>query len=412
MLKTRSAAHQSIATRPAPAEVRCAETVEPRTLLSGNVTAEIVDGVLVLTGDNSTNHIDVVLTQNGTVQITGDATRVNRGFDVVELDIPGGTLAGIDAKLGRGGDHLSIVTEGYGGANSTDLTVIDGDVLIHAGHGHDIIWLEGLDISGHLDVDCGPSNDAVAVKSVKASSIRIVGAHGSDHIGLNGIAAEGDVTVYGSRDADRIVSLGVQSGGITRIQGGDGPDWLVGDIDAVVNGHAGANFARTQIETPLDRSLAAIVVDAVNEAAGDEVLPALDAVDVSTFPDQTDPGDVNPSHAFTQDFTATPSGMYYRIIGESTGANRPTVSSTITVHYEGRLLDGSVFDSSYERQESATFPLANLIPGWKGVIPLMEPGQKIQVFIPPHLGYGAAGSGSIPGNAYLYFCVELIDFSG
>ena len=398
------------ARRAVPAVARSVEIAEPRAMMSGNVVAEITGGVLRITADNATNHFDVLFTQSGDVLITGDATRINRSLEPVILDVPEGGLTGIDVRLGRGGDRVSFKTEGFGGEVPVDATVIDGDVTVHAGHGRDRVWLEGLEVTGDLRVDGGPSNDVLAVKDVTAANMTVIGARGLDHIGLSDASADGDVTVYGSRDADRISALGVVSGGVTRLQGGDGPDWVVGDVDAVANGHRGANFVRTQVTTPLDRSLAAVVIDAVNDAAGEEVRPTLAAPDLSAFPDGTDLGAIDPSHAFTRDFTQTPSGMYYRIIGGTRGVARPTVDSEVTVHYEGQLLNGDVFDSSYDRASASTFRLQNVILGWQGAVPMLEPGQKMQVFIPPNLAYGSRGQGSIPPNAWLFFSIELIRF--
>ena len=381
-------------------------------MMSGNVVAEIADGVLRLTADNATNHFDVLFRQDGTVFIVGDATRINGSYGATELYPSAGGLKGIDVKLGRGGDRVSFKTEGFGGAAAADATVIDGDVTVSAGHGRDRVWLEGLEITGDLRVDGGPSNDVLAVREVTAANMTLVGARGQDHIGLSDVSAEGHVRVYGSRDADRIAALGVSSGGSTRLLGGDGPDWVVGDVGAVARGHRGADFVRTRVETPLDRSLAAVVMGAVNGAAGEVVREPVDAPDLSAFPDGTDLGAVNPSHAIGRDFTRTPSGMYYRILDGSTGAARPTVDSEVTVHYEGQLLDGTVFDSSYERAAPATFGLRQVILGWQGAVPLLEPGQRMQVFIPPNLAYGSRGQGSIPPNSWLFFSIELVRFRG
>jgi FKBP-type peptidyl-prolyl cis-trans isomerase FkpA len=100
-----------------------------------------------------------------------------------------------------------------------------------------------------------------------------------------------------------------------------------------------------------------------------------------------------------------------RIAGEGAGA-KPTVADTVTVHYEGRFIDGGVFDSSYERGEPASFPLGRLIPGWQVAIPQMGVGDTIEIAVPADLGYGPVGKGPIPGGATLLFKVELIDIEG
>jgi FKBP-type peptidyl-prolyl cis-trans isomerase FkpA len=103
-------------------------------------------------------------------------------------------------------------------------------------------------------------------------------------------------------------------------------------------------------------------------------------------------------------------GLFYVIETEGTGA-RPDLSSDVTVHYEGSLLNGSVFDSSYERGMPATFPLSGVIEGWQLGIPLFKEGGKGKLIIPSHLAYGATpppGSG-IPDDAVLVFDIELLD---
>jgi FKBP-type peptidyl-prolyl cis-trans isomerase len=108
----------------------------------------------------------------------------------------------------------------------------------------------------------------------------------------------------------------------------------------------------------------------------------------------------------------TASGLQYEILTEGTGP-KPTAADTVTVHYEGRLLDGTVFDSSIARGTPATFPLANVIPGWTEGVALMPVGSTYRFTIPPDLGYGARGAGGvIPPNAVLVFEVQLLGIEG
>ena len=99
---------------------------------------------------------------------------------------------------------------------------------------------------------------------------------------------------------------------------------------------------------------------------------------------------------------------YRRISGDGSGA-RPTLADTVTVHYAGRLIDGTEFDSSYARGEPATFPLGRLVKAWQLAIPEMGIGDTIELYAPADLAYGPVGKGPIPGNATLIFKVELID---
>lgn len=106
--------------------------------------------------------------------------------------------------------------------------------------------------------------------------------------------------------------------------------------------------------------------------------------------------------------TTTASGLKYEVVTEGSGA-KPSATDNVTVHYKGTLTDGTVFDSSYDRGEPATFPLNRVIKGWTEGLQLMTPGSKYIFTIPPELGYGAAGAGGkIPPNATLVFEVELI----
>lgn len=103
-----------------------------------------------------------------------------------------------------------------------------------------------------------------------------------------------------------------------------------------------------------------------------------------------------------------PSGLQYKVISMGKG-KQPAADSSITAHYKGTLIDGSEFDSSYSRNQPATFNVNQVIPGWKEVLPLMHEGDKWQVFIPAELAYGERGSGGIIGpNEALIFEIELI----
>lgn len=105
----------------------------------------------------------------------------------------------------------------------------------------------------------------------------------------------------------------------------------------------------------------------------------------------------------------TPSGLQYRVLRGGSGV-QPKAEDEVTVHYVGRLIDGTQFDSSYERKEPATFPLDRVITGWTEGLQLMQVGAKYEFYIPAHLAYGERGAGSaIPSNALLIFEVELLD---
>lgn len=111
--------------------------------------------------------------------------------------------------------------------------------------------------------------------------------------------------------------------------------------------------------------------------------------------------------ADTTGYITTASGLIYKVVKEGTGA-MPKAEDTVEVHYTGKLLDGTVFDSSVERGEPAIFPLNRVIPGWTEGLQLMKEGAKYEFFIPPYLAYGERGTGPIGPNETLYFEVELI----
>lgn len=104
-----------------------------------------------------------------------------------------------------------------------------------------------------------------------------------------------------------------------------------------------------------------------------------------------------------------PSGLQYVVLTEGSG-RKPSATDNVKCHYEGRLTDGTVFDSSYRRGEPAVFPLNGVIAGWTEGVQLMGEGSKFRFFIPYNLAYGERGAGgSIPPYAALVFDVELIE---
>jgi FKBP-type peptidyl-prolyl cis-trans isomerase FklB len=105
----------------------------------------------------------------------------------------------------------------------------------------------------------------------------------------------------------------------------------------------------------------------------------------------------------------TASGLQYKAIKQGSGP-QPKATDVVTVNYRGTLIDGTEFDSSYKRGESATFPLDRVIKGWTEGVQLMKVGSKFQLFIPPNLGYGdRAVSPDLPANSTLIFEVELLN---
>lgn len=102
-----------------------------------------------------------------------------------------------------------------------------------------------------------------------------------------------------------------------------------------------------------------------------------------------------------------PSGLQYKVLKEGTGQS-PMPRSRVKTHYKGTLMDGTVFDSSYDRGEPLVFGVNQVIRGWQEALVLMKPGAKWMLYIPPYLGYGDRDSGQIPANSILIFEIELL----
>lgn len=114
-------------------------------------------------------------------------------------------------------------------------------------------------------------------------------------------------------------------------------------------------------------------------------------------------------NAMKEGVVTLPSGLQYKVLSEGNG-KKPKATDKVKCHYEGFLVDGTVFDSSTRRGEPAVFPLNQVIAGWTEGLQLMQEGAKYRFFIPYHLGYGEHGAGaSIPPYAALVFDVELIE---
>ncbi|MDE6084863.1 MAG: FKBP-type peptidyl-prolyl cis-trans isomerase [Muribaculaceae bacterium] len=108
----------------------------------------------------------------------------------------------------------------------------------------------------------------------------------------------------------------------------------------------------------------------------------------------------------------TPSGLQYEVLTEGDGP-MPTAQDQVEVHYVGKLIDGTVFDSSVDRGMPATFGVTQVIPGWVEALQLMKAGSKWRLFIPSQLAYGPSGAGNVIGpNSTLIFDVELLKVIG
>lgn len=115
------------------------------------------------------------------------------------------------------------------------------------------------------------------------------------------------------------------------------------------------------------------------------------------------------ANAKKEGVVTTKSGLQYKIIKKGTGA-KPKLDDTVVTHYEGRLINGQVFDSSYKRNKPATFPVKGVIKGWTEALQLMKTGAKWQLYIPSDIAYGASQRGKqIQPNSTLIFDIELLE---
>ncbi|MNZ47937.1 FKBP-type 22 kDa peptidyl-prolyl cis-trans isomerase [compost metagenome] len=106
--------------------------------------------------------------------------------------------------------------------------------------------------------------------------------------------------------------------------------------------------------------------------------------------------------------TVLPSGLQYEVLVAGEGA-KPSAEDTVRTHYHGTLIDGTVFDSSYDRGQPAEFPVGGVIAGWVEALQLMNAGSKWRLHVPSELAYGAQAVGSIPPHSVLVFDVELLE---
>lgn len=117
----------------------------------------------------------------------------------------------------------------------------------------------------------------------------------------------------------------------------------------------------------------------------------------------------NNSVAQKEGYTMTESGLQYKILRDATSP-KPGPTSQVTVKYEGKLLDGTIFDSNYKRGETNTFGLNEVIPGWTEGVQLMSAGSMYEFIIPAGLAYGNRERPGIPANSTLIFKIELLSF--
>jgi len=199
-----------------------------------------------------------------------------------------------------------------------------------------------------------------------------------------------------SEDAKANYSVGYQIGGDFKRQGVplDEGALVAGIRDAVQGGEALlTDEERRKTLTDLKRRVVA-AEQADHQAAAEKNLAAAKAF--------------LEANRTKEGVTTLPSGLQYKVLKEGSGP-KPSTTDSVTVHYRGTLIDGTEFDSSYSRNEPATFPLNRVIRGWTEALQLMGEGAKWEIYVPPDLAYGERGAGArIPPQSALVFEVELI----
>ena len=124
----------------------------------------------------------------------------------------------------------------------------------------------------------------------------------------------------------------------------------------------------------------------------------------------TDPAVFMAANAKAAGVITLPSGLEYKVLRSGPAAGlSPRPGDQVKVDYEGRLLDGAVFDSTASNGGPASFPVGDLIPAWNEALPLMKPGDRWVLYVPPILGYGPQGKGPIPPNSVMIFTLTLLE---
>ena len=231
-------------------------------------------------------------------------------------------------------------------------------------------------------------------------------------VGLLGIAG----IVLGSAGCDRTVDAAAQQSSPE-----SAPPALENDLQkaSYLIGYNQAATFRTQTQEAADmQAYAAGVADSVagedSRVAGDpnQYVAALQSavqarVQAASAAVVEAGNQYRETYAAKDGVTALPSGLLYEVITEGDGP-KPTADDTVTTHYHGQLVDGTVFDSSVQRGEPASFPVGGVIAGWTEALQLMPVGSKWRLVIPPELAYGERPAGRIPPNSTLIFEVELL----
>ena len=193
-----------------------------------------------------------------------------------------------------------------------------------------------------------------------------------------------------------------------------------GKYSYVIGYNTGSNLKRDNVELDMESFIAAIE-DAFNDIdsrlSPEEAQTAMQNLMTSLQKKRKDLAAENKKNGeeflkknkTKEGVLTTSSGLQYKVISKGDSVIKPKSSDMVKVHYTGKLIDGKEFDSSYKRNEPATFKLDGVIKGWIEGLQLMTVGSKYEFFIPSGLAYGENGNQAIPGNSVLIFEVELLE---
>lgn len=169
--------------------------------------------------------------------------------------------------------------------------------------------------------------------------------------------------------------------------------WMMAPLCALVVALAGCGQSMDEVQKEIDKENAQAAASAsANAKAGVAYLAQV----------AKEPGVVT-----------LPSGLMYKVVSspDPKGA-QPAPTDTVKANYEGKLINGQVFDSSYARNQPATFPLPRVVPAWQQAVPMMHKGDTWMLYVPPSLGYGERGAGdAIPPDSVLIFKIQLLDIN-
>ena len=199
-------------------------------------------------------------------------------------------------------------------------------------------------------------------------------------------------------------------------------------VSYIIGRDLARNFAQQGLELDVDTLAGALkeglqglpsrLTQEEMQAAMQQLQEKMGSAEDDNETDNQDPNSVSNNKAEGEAFlaqnaskagiTTLPSGLQYEVLTEGAG-RKPTLGSSVTTHYHGTLINGTVFDSSYQRGQPATFPVNGVIAGWTEALQLMGEGSKYRLYIPSDLAYGKRGAGrDIPGDTALIFDVELL----